>query len=346
MDSAVAPAEVRTLPIDSLQPCPIQPRVNFSMRLIEELADSMTAGRHQPLLEVEQLPDQPDRYQIVIGEQRWRAARRAGAQTIEARILPPLTYLARLLKQWEENRLRTGLDPVEEATAILRFKILADIAAAEGLLREAGVPFQPLETKGITEREAFESHLGELKELLVAREIHVVRTAEGPVCGLLTLWRDTEQALGISEAARKQKVGILRLPADLLDQVRELPAEHAIQISRLEDRQQQEGLVQRGSQLTHLQVRAAVNRLRQSPELTVDQALEQDQAPSAEGERQTAAGTGADPLEFHTQLAALADLSRQLVRRFGYLRRLRLTDEERDQVRDLLADLQRATQEF
>jgi Spy/CpxP family protein refolding chaperone len=316
------------------------------MRLIEGLADSMSAGRHQPLLEVEPLANQPDRYQIVIGEQRWRAARRAGAQTIEARILPPLTYVDRLRKQWEENRLRAGLDPVEEAAAILRFKILADIAAAEGLLREAGVPCQSLEAKSITEREAFESHLGELKELLVAREIHVVRTAGGPVCGLLTLWRETEHALGISEAARKQKVGILRLPADLQDQVRELPAEHAIQISRLEDREQQEGLVQRGSQLTHLQVRAAVNRLRQNPELTVDQALKQDQPPSSEGEGLTAAGHAGDPLEFHTQLAALADVGRQLVRRLGYLRRLRLTDEERDQVRDLLADLRRATQEF
>jgi hypothetical protein len=348
MNLAGAPAELRVLPIDSIRPCPIQPRVNISVRLIQELADSITAGRHQPLLEVEPLPDQHDRYQIVIGEQRWRAARQVGAQTIEARVLPPLTHLDRLLKQWEENHLRGPLDPVEQAAAIVRFKALADVAVGERLLREAGVPFEALEDKRIEDREAFSEHLAQLRALLVERNVHAVRTESGPVCGPLSPWRETEQALGISEAGRKQKVGILRLPPDLQDQVRELPAEHVIQISRLDDRTQQEDLVRRGSQLAHLQVRNAVNRLRQDPGLTVDEALMHVQPSSTpltgEGSGATAEAS-TDPFAFHTQLAALADLSRQLTRRLGHLRS-RLTDQEREQVRGLLDDLQRAMREF
>ncbi|MDQ6945888.1 MAG: hypothetical protein M3256_06340, partial [Actinomycetota bacterium] len=52
-------------------------------------------------------------------------------------------------------------------------------------------------------------------------------------------WRDTERALRISETARKDKVGILRLDPRLQDGVRHLPAEHAIQIARLNDPERQ-----------------------------------------------------------------------------------------------------------
>jgi ParB-like nuclease domain len=108
----------RWLPIDRIEPCPIQPRVNVSMDLIADLARSMTAGRHEPLIEIEPIPDRPGRYQIVCGEQRWRAAQQAGRTRIQVSILPRLSYGDRLRKQYEENRLRAALDLVEEAHAI------------------------------------------------------------------------------------------------------------------------------------------------------------------------------------------------------------------------------------
>ena len=98
--------EVRLLPVDAITPCPTQPRVNLSVRLIREIASSIKEGTYEPVLEVGAPPG--DRYQIVSGEQRWRAAREAGRGEVLAIVRPPLTYLDRLLKQAQENRLRAA----------------------------------------------------------------------------------------------------------------------------------------------------------------------------------------------------------------------------------------------
>jgi ParB-like chromosome segregation protein Spo0J len=294
----------------------------------------MQAGRHQPLLEVEPLEGQPERYQIVCGEQRWRAARQAGLQQVLVRVLPRLSYLERFRKQLEENRLRSSLDPVEEAHAILQTKVLLDIARAEALLTEAGINFVSLESRRIDDRGEFQHHLEGLRQQLLESGVHVVRSADGPICGSLAPWRETERALGISEAARKQKVGILRLPPELQEEVRDLPAEHAIQISRLESCEHQAALVERAPELTHRQVQTAVNRLRRDPELNVEAALEEKDIEEERG-----------PLGFQNQLPALADLCRQLARRLGYLRS-RLSAEEWEQVSGLVADLRQVLDRF
>ena len=85
---------------------------------VDKLSTSIKAGRHQPLLEVEPAPGHRGKYQIVFGEQRWRAAKAAGLLEILVRINPHLGYLERLEKQYEENRLRADLDLVEEAHCI------------------------------------------------------------------------------------------------------------------------------------------------------------------------------------------------------------------------------------
>ena len=121
-------AELPVVPLESLLPCPVQPPLNVSMRLVEQLAVSMKAGRHELLIEVEPLADEPGRYQIVCGEQGWRAALEAGMSFVLVRVLPRLTYLDRLRKQLEENRLRAALDPVEEAHAIVLTRTLLEIA--------------------------------------------------------------------------------------------------------------------------------------------------------------------------------------------------------------------------
>ena len=69
------PQGVAVLPLAVIDRCPIQPRVNISLRLVQQMSASMKAGRHQPLVDVEPAPGNRGRYQIVSGEQRWRAAR-------------------------------------------------------------------------------------------------------------------------------------------------------------------------------------------------------------------------------------------------------------------------------
>ena len=94
----------------------------------------------------------------------------------------------------------------------------------------AGVPLAAyVEIYGLAAVE----HIDGLRKLLVRHKIHTIKGADGkPIVGPLSPWRESEEALGISESQRKMKVGVLRLDAEELDLVRPLPRDHAIQISR------------------------------------------------------------------------------------------------------------------
>jgi len=327
------PEGLAVVPVDLIQPCPIQPRVNVSVDLVDKLSGSMKAGRHQPLLEVEPAPGIPGRYQIICGEQRWRAAKAAGLLEILVRIHPHLGYLERLEKQYEENRLRADLDLVEEAYCILLDKTLRDIAVAEQLLRESLVPFQPLDERRILHREQFVEHLDGLRNLLVKHKTHTIKGADGkPTVGPLSPWRDSEHALGISESQRKMKVGVLRLDAEELERVRPLPQEHAVQISRLPDKKQRTELIKLAAELTYREVRRAVDRLLSNPELKVSDSL-------------TADAGAPDLITFESRLAVIADLCRQLVRTLRNLDPV-VSADERATVSELLTCLEAESTAF
>jgi ParB-like chromosome segregation protein Spo0J len=325
------PPGLALVPLDLIDRCPIQPRVNVSVDLVDRLRASMEAGRHQPLLEVEPAPGKPGRYQIVCGEQRWRAATAAGLAQVLVRLLPRLGYLERLEKQYEENRLRADLDIAEEAHLIVLDKAIRDIAVAEQLLRDSLVPFQPLDDKRIARREEFAEHLDELKKLLVRKKVHSVHTSDGRlIAGPLSPWRETEKALGISESQRKNKVAVLRLDPDLLDEARSLPAEHAIQIAKLDGRERQLEMLQRSRELglTCGQVQDTVDWLRNDKALGVDDAI-------------AAARSAPEPppvLDFDQQLTNLGDLCRQLVRLLANLQN-RVEPDERKDMTAALSDL-------
>jgi hypothetical protein len=332
------PPGLALVPLGLIDPCPIQPRVNVSVDLVDRLRASMAAGRHQPLLEVEPAPGKSGHYQIVCGEQRWRAATAAGLGEVLVRLLPRLGYLERLEKQYEENRLRADLDIAEEAHLIVLDKAIRDIAVAEQLLRDSLVPFAPLDDKRIARREEFAQHLDELKKLLVKKKVHSVRTSDGGlIAGPLSPWRETEKALGISESQRKNKVGVLRLDPDLLDEARTLPSEHAIQIAKLDGRDRQAEMLQRSRDLglTCSQVQATVDRLRDDQELSVDDAI-------------AAAKSTPEPpavLAFDQQLTNLGDLCRQLVRLLANLQD-RVEPDERNDMTAALCDLREHIDEF
>jgi ParB family transcriptional regulator, chromosome partitioning protein len=102
------------VPIDSIQPNPNQPRVHFDEEMLAELAASIREiGVLQPVL-ARDLGD--GRYQLVAGERRWRAARRAGLATIPAivRITDDLSSIEQALV---ENLHRQDLTALEEAAA-------------------------------------------------------------------------------------------------------------------------------------------------------------------------------------------------------------------------------------
>ena len=104
--------QTSTLPIQSVEPNPLQPRKHFSQDELEELADSIQEhGIIQPLA-VRQVA--PDRYQIIAGERRWRAARLAGLSEIPVLVIDAddrtVMELALI-----ENLQRQDLNPIEEA---------------------------------------------------------------------------------------------------------------------------------------------------------------------------------------------------------------------------------------
>ncbi|WP_028451611.1 ParB/RepB/Spo0J family partition protein [Chitinilyticum aquatile] len=113
-----SPAEtLQTLPVTALMPGKYQPRSQFDPEALQELADSIRAqGLMQPVL-VRPLGD--ERYEIIAGERRWRAAQLAGLTEIAAlvREIPDEAALAMALI---ENIQRENLNALEEATGIQR----------------------------------------------------------------------------------------------------------------------------------------------------------------------------------------------------------------------------------
>ncbi len=119
--SAGDDASLRKLPVEYLQRGRYQPRTDFDPAALQELADSIRAqGVVQPIV-VRPLGEE-NRYEIIAGERRWRAAQLAGLAEIPAivREVPDEVAVAVALI---ENIQREDLNPLEEAVA---FKRLVD----------------------------------------------------------------------------------------------------------------------------------------------------------------------------------------------------------------------------
>ena len=107
-------ARLIELPIDALSPNPNQPRVHFDEETLSELAASIREiGVLQPVLARDM---GGGAYQLVAGERRWRAARRAGLTTIPA-VVRKTDDLSSVEQALIENLHRQDLTPLEEAAA-------------------------------------------------------------------------------------------------------------------------------------------------------------------------------------------------------------------------------------
>jgi len=113
--------ELRNLPVDRLKPGKYQPRTHMDTESLTELASSIKAqGVMQPIL-VRAVNHTPgaERYEIVAGERRWRAAQQAGLNEVPVlvRTIPDEQALAMALI---ENIQRENLNPLEEAQGLQR----------------------------------------------------------------------------------------------------------------------------------------------------------------------------------------------------------------------------------
>ena len=104
--------EVTQLPIMKIEPRADQPRRRFDEEALEELAESIaTHGMIQPITV---RPQESGYYQIIAGERRWRAARKAGLETVPVHILTVDEQKA-MEMALVENLQREDLNPIEEA---------------------------------------------------------------------------------------------------------------------------------------------------------------------------------------------------------------------------------------
>ncbi|MHB8459362.1 MAG: ParB/RepB/Spo0J family partition protein [Candidatus Limnocylindrales bacterium] len=177
---------MRHLPLDRVEPNPVQPRVTFVQETIDELAASIRErGVLQPILV---RPIGPSRFQIVAGERRWRASRQAGLDTIPA-LVEEIDDETALEIAIIENLQREDLSPLDEA------------AMYDRMIREHGYSIRKLAEK-----------LGKDKGYLENR----LRLADAPdeVRALVSVRKDT-----LSHAYELLKVADPRKRRRLAEQV-------------------------------------------------------------------------------------------------------------------------------
>ena len=158
------------LPVDLLQRGKYQPRADMRTESLGELADSIkTHGLVQPIL-VRPLPrpspTESQRYEIIAGERRWRAAQMAGLAEIPA-VIRDVADEDAVAMALIENIQRENLNPLEEARALLRLIEefgLTHQAAAEAVGRSRAAVSNLVRLMELTD---------EVKEMLEHRQIEM-----------------------------------------------------------------------------------------------------------------------------------------------------------------------------
>lgn len=108
---------LRNLQVGQLQPGKYQPRTQMDQESLRQLADSIKAqGIMQPILV---RPVGPEKFEIIAGERRWRAAQLAGLAEVPT-LVREIADEAALAMSLIENIQRENLNPLEEAAGIKR----------------------------------------------------------------------------------------------------------------------------------------------------------------------------------------------------------------------------------
>src|ERR1700685_3996728 len=112
LDSAL-----RTVSISAIKPNDFQPRAHFDEESMSSLAASIReVGLLQPVL-VREVEGEEDSYELIAGERRWRACRRAGLQTIRVLVQHEASGKVSVEQAVVENLHRDDLNALEEAAA-------------------------------------------------------------------------------------------------------------------------------------------------------------------------------------------------------------------------------------
>ena len=128
--AAMVGGGIQDIPVGDIVPNPQQPRKDFEINALSELAASLRqSGVIQPVV----VRRAGQGYQLIVGERRWRAAKLAGLEKIPA-VVREATDAESLELALIENLLREDLNPIEEAEAYQ--KLLAQFAWTQEELAE------------------------------------------------------------------------------------------------------------------------------------------------------------------------------------------------------------------
>ncbi|MBU3643776.1 MAG: ParB/RepB/Spo0J family partition protein [Candidatus Methylopumilus sp.] len=124
--------QLKTMPVTALQPGKYQPRTFMDPASLESLAESIRAqGIMQPIV-VRKVSQ--DRYEIIAGERRWRAAQLAGLTQVPV-IIREIPDEAALAMALIENIQREDLNPIEEAHGLQ--KLMDEFAMTHEVIAKA-----------------------------------------------------------------------------------------------------------------------------------------------------------------------------------------------------------------
>jgi ParB family chromosome partitioning protein len=207
--------EVQHLGIDAIVPNRYQPRQTFSPQELAELAASLKqSGLLQPVL-VRRKGD--GMYELISGERRWRAAREAGMETIQA-VVRNCSDEESILLALVENLQREDLNPMEMARAYQRmmheFGLTQDIIAQRVGCERSSIAnivrLMNLPTEVQHLIEGGQLSAGHAKVILgLANPAEQLRVANVVVARNLSV-RETEKILASSIIVRKRNAKELR----------------------------------------------------------------------------------------------------------------------------------------
>ena len=222
--------ELLELPVEFITRGKYQPRRDMHPEALEELAESIKAqGIMQPIVV---RPVAENRYEIIAGERRWRAAQLAGMAEVPTlvRDVPDEAAIAMALI---ENIQREDLNPIEEAIALSRLQkefelTQQEVAEAVGKSRTAVANILRLMSLGDDVKKMLEYgdlEMGHARALLALKEMEQLEAARAVVAKGLSV-RQTEamvrRMLQEKENGKKKKKidpDIKRLEEDLSDKV-------------------------------------------------------------------------------------------------------------------------------
>lgn len=222
--------DLRHLPVELMQRGRYQPRKDMSADALEELAESIRAqGVMQPIV-VRPLGD--NRYEIIAGERRWRAAQMAELDSIPA-VIREVPDEAAIAMSLIENIQRENLNPMEEALALSRLKeefglTHQQVADAVGKSRAMVTNLLRLmsleaDVKKLLEHGDLEmGHARALLSLTGAKQVEAARTvvAKGlSVRQTETLVREFEKEKPAKPAPAKEDPNVRHLLNDLSDRL-------------------------------------------------------------------------------------------------------------------------------